>query len=88
MAAPNTKSEDKSSKVKLTFERARWPKINLENEIKEDLLRSFNIFDKEGQGLVSLDDVKVTFCLIIYLLINLVVKFVLETYYETIDLAF
>ncbi|KAM3187919.1 hypothetical protein ACTXT7_001325 [Hymenolepis weldensis] len=55
----DTEMEDKFTDSELKFKPASWPKINLQNDIKEDLIRSFNIFDKDGQGVISLDGVEV-----------------------------
>ncbi|VDL97782.1 unnamed protein product [Schistocephalus solidus] len=45
--------------IKLTFKRALWPKIELDAASKKDLKRSFDLFDSAGQGIVSVDAVKV-----------------------------
>ncbi|KAL5971923.1 Centrin-1 [Taenia solium] len=52
-------SEERFNDIKLKFRPARWPKIDLCADAKEDLLRSFNLFDKGGLGVVSIDLVKV-----------------------------
>ncbi|VDM17953.1 unnamed protein product [Hydatigera taeniaeformis] len=51
--------DDCFNDIKLKFRPARWPKIDLYPEAKEDLLRSFNLFDKSGLGVASIDSVKV-----------------------------
>ncbi|KAL5109852.1 Centrin-2 [Taenia crassiceps] len=52
-------SEERFNDIKLKFRPARWPKIDLYAHAKEDLLRSFNLFDKNGLGVISIDSVKV-----------------------------
>lgn len=59
MPKSDTEMEDKFTDSELKFKPASWPKINLQNDIKEDLIRSFNIFDKDGQGVISLGGVEV-----------------------------
>ncbi|VDN98476.1 unnamed protein product [Rodentolepis nana] len=59
MTKSDTELGDKFADSKLKFKPASWPKINFQNEVKEDLIRSFNIFDKDGQGVISLDAVEV-----------------------------
>ncbi|KAM7537146.1 hypothetical protein Aperf_G00000072333 [Anoplocephala perfoliata] len=50
--------EGQTSDVGLKFKPARWPKMDLQKDIKDDLIRSFNLFDKNGLGMVTLDAVK------------------------------
>lgn len=52
--------------IKLKFRPARWPKIDLDRVIKEDLIRSFNLFDHKGLGVVSLDALKVCTSVLIF----------------------
>uniref|UniRef100_A0A5K3EF52 Centrin n=1 Tax=Mesocestoides corti TaxID=53468 RepID=A0A5K3EF52_MESCO len=50
---------DKFEDTRLKFRPARWPKIEFHPDIKEDLIRSFNLFDTMGVGVVSIDALKV-----------------------------
>lgn len=59
MEHTDTGAEGRISDIKLNFKPASWPKIDLQKDIKDDLLRSFNLFDKNGLGVVTLDAVKV-----------------------------
>lgn len=60
MARENVDLEERFNDIKLKFRPARWPRIDLHPDVKEDLIRSFNLFDKNGLGVVSVDAVKVS----------------------------
>ncbi|CDS41956.1 Centrin 1 [Echinococcus multilocularis] len=59
MAHKDFDSEERFTDVKLGFRPAGWPKIDLYADTKEDLFRSFSLFDMNGLGAVSIDSVKV-----------------------------
>lgn len=45
--------------IKLNFKKAPWPKIELDDSMRVDLKKSFNLFDIRGYGYINIDSVKV-----------------------------
>ncbi len=61
MAGHSEDPVERRDDIKLKFNPARWPTIELDRVIKEDLFKSFHLFDYKGLGVVSVDALKVGF---------------------------